>query len=247
MWFNSGNIFVGLISESGRSVNKKNPKTVSYYPIFVNIKKKRCVVIGGGKIALRKVRMLLDCGADVTVVSPKSHPDIAKLSKKKAIHLIQRNYEAGDLQRATIALAATNAEKINQRVAHEAKKIGILVNVADDLRSSDFIIPSFFQRGNLTIAVSTLGMSPAFAKKIRTKLEKNIGEEYALLLSLISEVRSNLKKRRCPVDQVTWQKAIDLDSLIRLLQEGQRKEAKAVLLKRLETFQASSSSPQTLD
>jgi siroheme synthase-like protein len=228
-------------------MNKKNPKAVSYYPIFVNIEGKRCVVIGGGMVALRKVKMLLNCGASVTVISPKSHPDIAKLSKERAIHLIQRDYEVGDLQGATIAIAATNVEEINRRVAHEAKKNGIFMNVADDLRSSDFIIPSSFRRGNLTVAVSTAGMSPAFAKKIRTKLEKSIGEEYASLLSLISEVRSTLKKRGWTVDGEAWQKAIDLDSLIQLLQAGQWKEAKTVLLKRLKTFQASSSSSQTLD
>ena len=217
-------------------MNKKTSKAVIYYPVFLNLRDRRCVVIGGGMVALQKVKMLLNCGASVTVVSPKPHPDIAELSKKKAIHLILRDYEPGDLQGATIAIATTNVEKINRRVAHEAKKNGILVNVADNLRSSDFIIPSSFRRGNLTVAVSTAGMSPAFAKKIRMRLEKSLGEEYGSLLSLISEVRSALKEKGCTVDGEAWQKALDLNSLIRLIHKGQRKKTKANLIRKLEPY-----------
>jgi siroheme synthase-like protein len=214
-------------------MKSKHIKPPIYYPIFLNIQGKRCVVIGGGKVALRKIKMLLDCGANVSVISPKPHPDIAKLSKERAIHLIQRDYEAQDLKGAVIAIVCTDVKEVNRKVADEAKKSGILVNVADDPEPSDFIIPSFFRRGNLTLAVSTSGVSPALARKIRTKLEKSFGEEYASLLSLIGEVRSTLKEKGYIVDAEAWQEALDLDLLIQLVRSGQRKKAKAVLLSKL--------------
>lgn len=214
-------------------MNKKKSKAIVYYPIFLNLQSKRCVVVGGGKVALRKVRMLLDCGANVTVISPKPNAEIAKLSKERAIHLIQRDYEAGDLKDVEIAIACTDVKEVNRQVADEAKKAGTLINVADDLGLSDFIIPSFFRRGDLTVAVSTAGKSPALSKKIRTKLEKSLREEYASLLSIIGEIRSTIKEKGYRVDAETWEEALDLNLLIRLLQEGKRDRAKTILLRKL--------------
>jgi precorrin-2 dehydrogenase/sirohydrochlorin ferrochelatase len=204
-----------------------------YYPIFLNLRGKKCVVIGGGHVALRKVKMLLEGGANVFVISRTSHPEITKLSKRKTIHLIQRDYKAGDLKNAVITLACTDVKEVNRKVAVEAKKVDALVNVADDPDRSDFITPSFFKRGNLMVAVSTAGVSPALARKIRTKLERTFGEEYASLLSLIGEVRSTLKRRGYIVDAGTWQEALDLDPLMRLMKAGRWKQAMAFLLSRL--------------
>jgi siroheme synthase-like protein len=178
--------------------------------------------------------MLLDCGADITVISPKPHLSMAKLFRKKAIRLIHRDYKVGDLMDATLAVASTDVREINRTVAHEAKRLGILVNVVDDPRLSSFILPSFFRRGNLTIAVSSGGKSPALARKIRSNLEKSLGKEYATLQSLISDVRSSLKKRGCLVDGETWQEVLDLKLLIKLIQKGQKKKAKTLLLSKLE-------------
>jgi siroheme synthase-like protein len=204
-----------------------------YYPIFLNLRGKKCVVIGGGHVALRKVKMLLEGGANVFVISRTSHPEITKLSKRKTIHLIQRDYKAGDLKNAVITLACTNVKEVNRKVAVEAKKTDVLVNVADDPERSDFITPSFFKRGNLMVAVSTAGVSPALARKIRTKLEKTFGEEYASLLSLIREVRSTLKEKGYRVDAGTWQKALDLDPLMRLMKAGRWEKAITFLMSRL--------------
>ena len=217
-------------------MRKRRSNTPVYYPIMLNIQGKKCVVIGGGNVALRKVRMLLDCGANVTVVSPKPHLGMAKLSEKKAIHLIHRNYKVGDLMDATIAIACTDVREINRTVAHEAKELGIFVNVVDDPRLSSFILPSFFRRGNLTIAVSSAGTSPALARKIRTHLGKSFGEEYATLLSLVSEVRSALKERGCAVDGETWQEVLDLNPLMRLVKAGQREKAKTFLLNKIKAY-----------
>ncbi len=211
-------------------IYKKRSKAVVYYPIFLNIQGKKCVVAGGGKVALRKIKALLDHGANVTVISPRPHPDIAKMFKRKRIHLVQRDYKAGDLKAAAVALACTDTKEINRKVADEARKAGVLVNVADDPEQSDFIIPSSFRRGDLTVAVSTSGVSPALAKKIRSKLEKSFGAEYASLLSMVGEVRYAIKKKGYLVDTETWQEALNLDSLIRLIRKGQRERAKALLL-----------------
>ena len=218
-------------------MNKKKSKSVIYYPIFLNLRGKRCVVIGGGNVALRKVKVLLDCGANVTMISPKPHPEIVKLSKKRAIHFIQRDYEKEDLGDAAIAFACTDVKKVNRKVAVDAKEAGVLVNVADDPRPSDFIIPSFFRKGNLTVAISTAGVSPALARKIRTKLEKSFGKEYGPLLSIIGEIRSAIKKKGIIVEPEIWQEALNLDSLIHLLQAGQREKARAILLHKLEAHQ----------
>jgi siroheme synthase-like protein len=215
-------------------MKNKDSKPPVYYPIFLNIKDKRCVVVGGGQVAHRKAKMLLEGRANVFVISPNPHPEIIKLSKRKTIHLIQRDYKPGDLKDAAIILACTDVKEVNHKVADEAKKAGVLVNVADDPKRSDFISPSLFKRGNLMLAISTAGISPALARKIRTKLEKTFGEEYASLLSLIGEVRSTLKEEGYRVPTETWQETLDLDSLIQLLRSGQRKKAKAILLTKLQ-------------
>ncbi|MFB3887821.1 MAG: bifunctional precorrin-2 dehydrogenase/sirohydrochlorin ferrochelatase [Thermodesulfobacteriota bacterium] len=206
--------------------------------MFLNLHGKKCVVIGGGKVALRKIKMLLECRADVSVISPRVHRDIAKLSSQGAIRLIQRDYAVGDLKGAVIAFACTDLEDINRKVAGEANRSRVLVNVVDDSELSDLIVPSFFRRGNLTVAVSTSGVSPALARKIRTELQENFGKEYGSLLSLIGEVRSALKEKGYKIGRGTWQEALDLDSLLQLLRSGKKKKAKTILLNKLKTNSA---------
>ena len=216
-------------------MKNKHSKPPVYYPIFLNVKGKRCVVIGGGNVALRKVKALLDCEAKITLISPRPQPEIVKLSKRRTIHLIRREYEKEDLNDAVVAFACTDVKKVNHKVAEDSKKTKVLINVVDDPTSSDFITPSFFRRGDLTVAVSTGGASPALARRIRTKLEKSLGEEYAKLLSLTSEVRSALKERGRAVDGKAWQEVLNLDLLIGLIQKGQPEKAKNLLLNELKT------------
>lgn len=214
-------------------MKNKRTKLRTYYPVFLNLEGKQCVIVGAGEVALRKIRMLLDCGAKVTVISPIVHPELSRLAESRAIEVIQRTYETGDLQGAVMAISATDDEKINQRVADEAKKQGIHINVVDDPARSDFIVPSYFRRGGLTIAVSTSGMSPAMARKIRTKLEQDFGEEYASMLSLIEKVRSTLKDRGATASADAWQETLDLNLLVDLVKKGREEEAKSTLLEKL--------------
>lgn len=205
-----------------------------YYPMFLNIRGKKCVVVGGGLVALRKVRALLEHGASVEVISAEPCPELNQLGKDGAVGILCRGYVPGDLEDALIAVAATDDGEINGRVAGEARSMRVLVNVVDDPQRSDFIVPSYFCRGDITIAVSTGGRSPALARRIRAKLEESLGDEYAALALLVGEVRSELRRRGITVDSHDWQRVLDLDSLIHMVQAGRNEEARAVLFSSLE-------------
>jgi precorrin-2 dehydrogenase/sirohydrochlorin ferrochelatase len=205
-----------------------------YYPISLNLNGRRCVVAGGGQVALRKVKVLLEHKATVEVISPTLCPELQHLAQSGAIKVLQRNYQTGDLKGAFIVIAATGETDINKKIAGEARMQMVLVNVVDDPEQSDFIAPSYLRRGNLTIAVSTAGKSPALARKIRTQLEENFGEEYSSLTNLISEVRSELRQRGVTISSSAWQEALDLESLTEMVRASQTKEAKANLLSRFE-------------
>jgi precorrin-2 dehydrogenase/sirohydrochlorin ferrochelatase len=204
-----------------------------HYPMFLKIKGKKCVVVGGGEVARRKVRGLLECGANVEVISPDPCRELNKLVEAGEIKLLRRRYQPGDLQGAFLAIAATDDSQINRRVLKEAKEKAVPVNVANDAEDSDFILPSCLRRGALTIAVSTAGISPALARKIRTRLEKDFGDEYASLVRLVGEVRAELKRQGIKLTGDDWQEALDLDFIFDLLKRGEGKKAKAVLLDKL--------------
>ena len=204
-----------------------------YYPVFLNVRGKRCVVVGGGEVALRKAEVLLEYGAVVEVVSPTLCPELIQLAEAKVISVLSKDCEPGDLKGAFMVITATAESNTNKEIASEAKRQKILVNVVDNAEQSDFIIPSCLHRGDLSIAVSTAGKSPALARKVRTSLEQYFGEEYASLTDLIGEVRSELKEKGITVSSDDWQKALDLDLFIKLLQTGQREKAKATLLDNL--------------
>jgi siroheme synthase-like protein len=211
----------------------KRLSSAEYYPILLNIQRKKCIVVGGGEVALRKVRTLLEAGAAVLVIAPTPCSELIALAQDKTIDVLYRNYQPGDLKGAFAVVSATSEAEVNEKVASEAERRGILVNVVDNPEQSNFIVPSTLRRGDLTIAVSTAGKSPALARKIRTRLEADFGAESASLIALISEVRSELKQQGITVDSDTWQDTLDLDWLIRMIRTGQSDKAKATLLKNL--------------
>lgn len=207
--------------------------SAAYYPVFLKVKGKRCVVVGGGEVALRKVQTLLEQGAAVEVVSPALCPELEELAQTGKIQVKNRQFEPADLSGALLAIAATDEPDINKKVAAEARRQNTLLNVVDNPEFCDFIVPSSIHRGDLTIAISTGGVSPALSRKIRMRLEELLGEEYAALTDLIGGVRAELKAKGVSVSGDKWQKALDLDSLAMLLKEGKKEEAKALLIKRL--------------
>lgn len=202
---------------------------MSYYPIMLDIEGKRCVVIGGGQVALRKVETLLQHGAVVEIISPELCPELEELASNGRVKATLRPYRVGDLQGAAVVIAAADDGETNKSVSREALESGALVNVVDVPELSSFIVPSTLRRGDLTVAVSTGGKSPALARRIRTQLEKGLGEEYSLLVSLADEVRSELKRDGVSISGEAWQKSLDLESLLELLRSGRRDEAKTRL------------------
>jgi len=212
---------------------KKKDDVIAYYPVSLNIGRRKCVVVGGGEVALRKVKALLEHGASVEVISPDLCPELARLAESGKISVRNHAYEMGNLTGAFLAIAATDDGEINQQVAKEARSKSLLVNVVDDAENSDFIVPSYLRRDGLTIAVSTSGQSPALARKIRTRLEKEITDQYGTLTRLIGEVRSEIKREGIKIKDDHWQEALDLDLLLELIKKGEREKAKAILLSRV--------------
>lgn len=204
-----------------------------YYPVFLDLAGRKCVVVGGGAVALRKVRTLLEHGAEVLVISPELGAELGKLVAGGRIRALSRDYRRGDLRGVFLAIAATDSVEVNREVAQEARAGGVLVNVVDDAADSDFIVPSYLRRGDVTLAVSTSGRSPALARRLKTKFEAELGSEYAALTTLVDEVRAESRRWETKPTADDWQDALDLDLLVGLLKRGEREEARAVLIEGL--------------
>jgi len=214
----------------------KSPKPQSpYYPLILNIQGKKCLVVGGGEVALRKARMLLEHGANVVSVSPAFCREINSLAKDGAIRTIQRDYDVADLDDVFLVIAATDNARVNSKVATEARKKRILINVVDRPDISDFIVPSFFIHGDIIVAVSTSGKSPALARKIRSEIETELKAEYAQLAVIASDVRSELKKNGVTVSAADWREALDLNSLLELIKRGRNKQAREIMFAKLKS------------
>lgn len=203
---------------------------MQYYPIFLDIKNKPCVVIGGGKVAERKVVSLLDAGAEVLVISPEITPALKKLASKKKISHCPKSYEEGDLKGFLLAYSATDNPEVNKNVFQGAKKQGILLNIVDVPDMCNFIVPSVVDRGDLLIAISTSGKSPAMAKRIRKELEKEFGKEYEIFLEIMGIIRKSLLKQGMESDKNKriFEKLIDLP-LLGLIKEKNKKEIDRLL------------------
>lgn len=165
---------------------------MNYYPIFLRVAGRSCLVVGGGRVAEQKVESLLAAGACVTVISPELTPRLKALATAEDIVHRNRVYTRGDLAGFFLAYAATNDDELHAQIATEADAAGILLNVVDRPQLCDFITPSVVARGDLVIAASTGGASPAMAKHIRRELEEIFGPEYALALALLRRVRESL-------------------------------------------------------
>lgn len=160
-----------------------------YYPVNLSVKNKRCLVLGGGKVAERKVKRLLESGARVSVVSPSVTPGLRRLREKNKIILKNREFRPKDLSGIFLAISAADDRKINSAVSSYCRKNDILVNVVDSPEECGFVLPSVVRRGALTISISTDGLSPALSKRIRQDIEKRYGAEYAGYLRMMKKVR----------------------------------------------------------
>ena len=200
----------------------------SYYPAFLNLQGKRVVVVGGGKVAERKILALLKAGADVTVISPEITKRIAGEKLKGRVKHISRQYRRGDSRKAFLVIAATSSQEINRRVSEEAP---CLVNVVDTPSLCNFIVPSVIQRGMLTIAISTGGVSPALSKSIRKELQKLYGHEFAEYLRILKKIRQKaIKEIKNKKSRADFLKSLASGEMIKMLKEKGFKEVKKVVL-----------------
>jgi precorrin-2 dehydrogenase / sirohydrochlorin ferrochelatase len=205
---------------------------VSGYPIVVELTGRRCVVIGGGAVAERKVDGLLAAGAVVTVVSPKLSAGLKSRASKREIQVEPRRYRRGDLAGASLAFVATDDPRLAAAVAREGRSEGIWVNAADDPEHCDFILPSVVRRGSLIVAVTTGGGSPALARAVREEIERLLPNDYAAFAETVAEVRQELRARGVSPDASAWNHAL-VAELRRLRTQGGRHDARARLLSSL--------------
>jgi precorrin-2 dehydrogenase/sirohydrochlorin ferrochelatase len=163
-----------------------------FYPILVDLQDKRALVVGGGKVAQRKIETLLECGALVQVVAKELTAPLEELRRAGRVQLLGKEFSEAFVDGAFVVFAATDDAALNRQVSRAAQRRGLLVNAVDQPADCNFIVPSVLSRGDLLIAVSTSGKSPAFARKVRVELEQHFGEEYGLFLNLMGNLRKEI-------------------------------------------------------
>src|SRR5580704_2556477 len=166
---------------------------MSLFPIFVNVENRLIVVIGGGHIAEAKISGVLSAGSRIRLIAPSITPQIAEWVRFGKIDWLPKEFEAADLHEAFLVIAATSAPGVNEAVFREAETRGILCNAVDDIEHCHFYYGAVVQRGDLQIAISTNGKSPALAQRLRLLLEKQFGPEYELWLEWLGAARELLR------------------------------------------------------
>ncbi len=165
---------------------------MSFFPINIEISNRKIVVVGGGAVAERKISRIVAAGGNPIVIAPQLTGTLVKLREKSAITHLARQYQDGDLCGAFLAIAATNDKAVNTAVATEAEGCSVLADICNVPEKSSFTMPAVLTRGDLVIAVSTGGKSPALAKKIRDTLAESFGDEYITTVRLLGAVREKL-------------------------------------------------------
>ena len=203
----------------------------TYYPVYLNLRGRRCVIVGGGTVAEGKISRLLDSGAEIRVVSPDVTSGIRQFVADGAVLWEQRSYCEGDLEGVFIAIAATNVREVNRRIFDEAEERGVMLNAVDDPPNCSFIAPSIVQRGPVTLAISTGGVSPALARKLRESLQTSEALAWADLSGVMAVARSHLREEGilASISPQRWQCCIT-PQLLALVQEGRQGEAADALL-----------------
>ena len=200
-----------------------------YYPVFIDVNQRRCIIIGGGNIGQEKVEKLLECDAEVFVISPEVNPRVKEMASNNEISWDRREYRQGDLEGAFIAIAATDDNKVNRQIAQEATERNVLLNVVDVTHLCTFIAPSVARRGEVTIATSTGGASPALARTFREKLTSSRILEFADLAPILAQARTELREKGVTVIPDHWQTQIT-EELLDMVQAGESDEAYAILM-----------------
>jgi precorrin-2 dehydrogenase/sirohydrochlorin ferrochelatase len=210
-------------------------KTRPYYPAILDLGGRTALVVGAGTIGEGKIRNLLNAGARVRVVSLEATDQVRSWADEGLVELSLRAYESADLEDCFLVIAATERNETNVRVFEAAERRRMLCNVVDAPDLCNFILPSIMRRGDLAIAVSTAGASPALARKIRLELEERYAEEYALALELLGSLRAELKGRYPdPRDRKILFERIVYSDLLEMLRAGDSEAIEAWIEKCIE-------------
>jgi siroheme synthase-like protein len=205
---------------------------MGYYPISLELGGRRCVVVGGGVVAERRIEGLLAVGAVVTVIGPAVTPAVAGMAAVGRIRYERRPYQPGDLEGAVIALVAVDDPAVTAAVAAEAHARGVWLNAADDAAHCDFMLPAVVRRGVLTVAVASGGASPALTRALREHLDGALGSEWTALGELAAAARVELRAAGRAADADAWRRALGSD-VRGLLAAGHVDEARERLRDRL--------------
>ena len=205
-----------------------------YYPVLLNLEGKRCLVIGDRWSAEERVNGLLEAGAEVTVRHPQLRPALRALQEAGRIAWEAREFEAGCLDGFFLVVSATHDAELNRRVFEEAERRGVLVSSVDDIPSSRFIYPAIHRQGDLVIAVSTSGRSPALASRLRDRIAAEVGPEYERFLEIVAPLRGELSARVPDFEtrKRIWHRVVDSEALPRLRagdEEGAREIVQSIL------------------
>jgi len=203
------------------------------YPVNLVLDGRQCLVVGGGNVARRKVEGLMACGARVRVVAPRIDPGLRLLAE---VAFDERRWLAEDLDGVWLVIAATDDPAVNAAVYDAGQRAGLWVNGADDPANCSFTLPSVVRRGDLQVAVSTGGRSPALSTWLRRRIEGEIGPEYAVLLDILATERDGLKAAGRSTEGLDWNSALDSD-MLDLIRTGDLAHAR----ERLQTCLSSSS------
>jgi siroheme synthase-like protein len=198
------------------------------YPVNLLVRGRRCVVVGGGRIAARKIEALLDAGAEVHVVAPELVDELAAARDAGRITTTERPFEPADLDGAWLGTTATSTAAVNRAVFDAGEARGIWVNAADDPEHCSFTLMSVVRQGDLVVTVGTGGRSPALATYLKDHVTQEMGPEWAVLLDLLSEAREELRGGGTSSETVDWRRALD-SGMLELVRGGRTAEAKELL------------------
>jgi precorrin-2 dehydrogenase len=198
------------------------------YPVNLLVEGRRCVVVGGGRIAARKVEALLDAGASVHVVAPELGHEITAWRDAGRVTVSERPFEPADLDGAWLATTATDAPAVNRAVAEAAEERRIWCNAADDPANCTFTLMSVVRQGDLVVTIGTGGRSPALATYLKDHVAREMGPEWAELLELLAEARQRVQEAGKSSETVDWRRALD-SGMLDLIRAGRQAEAKELL------------------
>jgi len=203
------------------------PPPTAFYPVSLDVTGRACLVVGGGRVAARKARTLLDCGALVTVVAPSLAPEMEELSGQ--LHAVERRaYASGDAGGFRLVVSATGRPDVDSAVHDDAESAGVWVNSADDRAHSSFILPAVYRDGSVTVSVSTGGLSPALSSWLRDRLASECGEGLGALVSMIGDARKELQRAGRSSDSVDWVALLD-GPLLDFVRAGEWDNARAIV------------------